>query len=103
MFSRCKITVIRRSLDAELIRDYLDDEHADMGQCDNFSDGQEFIVDRVFSIPEGFCSSAWADIRHVILRVASGGNIPGMRHPGVEIASCSDWFRPVIFRIERVE
>lgn len=103
MLSRCRITVIRRSLDRELIDEYLDSEHADMGRCGNFEEGQEFIVDSAFAMPEGFCPSAWADIRHVALRVASGGKMPGMRHEGVEIGSCSDWFRPVIFRIERVE
>jgi uncharacterized repeat protein (TIGR04076 family) len=103
LLSRCRITVVRRSLDKELIEEYLSSEHADMGQCSNFKDGQEFTVDETFRMPEGFCPSAWADIRHVALRVASGGNMPGMRRPGVEIGSCSDWFRPVIFRIERLE
>ncbi len=103
MFSRCKITVIRRSLDEELIRDYLAPERSGMGSCGVFADGQEFFTDEAFAMPEGFCPSAWAAIRHTLLRVACGGNMPGMREAGVEVASCSDWFRPVLFRIERVE
>ena len=103
MLRGCKVTVIRRSLDKELISEYLDPKHGDMRPCELFSDGQEFIIEKLWEAPEGFCTSAWADIRHVIMRVATGGDMPGMRHSGVEIASCHDWFRPVIFRIERIE
>ena len=103
MSPRCKVTVIRRSLDTELISEYLDEQYADMGRCDTFEEGQEFIIEELHRIPEGFCASAWANIRHVIMRVATGSDMPGMRYPGVEIASCSDWFRPVIFKVERVE
>ena len=103
MIYPCKVTVIRRSLDKELISEYLDPKYGDTGPCDLFSDGQEFIIDKLWEAPEGFCQSAWADIRHEIMRVATGGDMPGMRQPGVEIASCHDWFRPVIFQIERIE
>ncbi len=103
MPSKCKITVLRRSLDKELISEYLDGEHSDMGPCDSFTDGQEFIVDPPYRMPEGFCKSAWSTVEGVLARVASGEDMPGMRYPGVRIASCPDWFRPVIFKVERVE
>ena len=103
MFSKCRITVLRRSLDQELISEFVDSTYAGMEPCEAFEDGQEFIVDELFGPPEGFCVWAWADIRHVIARVASGGDLPGMRRKGVEIAGCTDWFRPVLFKIERIE
>lgn len=103
MPSRCKITVLRRSIDRELISDYLDEKYSDMGPCDSFTDGQEFIVDQIHAPPDGFCTWAWADIRHVIARVACGGEMPGMREAGVEVATCTDLFRPVLFRIERFD
>ena len=103
MSSKCKITVLRRSLDKELIAEYLDDEHSGMSLCESFVDGQEFIVDPPYVMPEGFCESAWSTVEGVLARVASGEDMPGMRFPGVRIASCPDWFRPVIFKIERME
>jgi uncharacterized repeat protein (TIGR04076 family) len=103
MLSNCKITVLRRSLDRELIKEFRDPSYADTPPCENFTVGQEFLVDQHFGIPEGFCPWAWADIRHVILRVACGGDMPGMRHKGVEVAGCTDWFRPVLFKVERIE
>ena len=54
-------------------------------------------------MPEGFCAWAWADIRKDILTVVIGGNMPGLRQPGTIITGCTDWFRPVIFKVERVE
>ena len=101
--SKCRITVLRRNLDSDLIAQFIDDDYADMVPCEIFRDGQEFIVEQVHQPPEGFCPWAWADIRHVIIRIAAGGDFPGMRKKGVEIAGCTDWFRPVIFKIERIE
>ncbi len=103
MAARCRITVLRRSQDKQLISEYLDDEHSDMGSCDNFADGQEFIVGPPYEMPEGFCKSAWTIVERALARVASGEDMPGMRHRGVRIASCPDWFRPVIFKVERME
>ena len=101
--SKCRITVLKRNLDRDLIAQFIDDDYADMAPCEIFRDGQEFIVEQIHQPPEGFCLWAWADIRHVITRVAAGGDFPGMRKKGVEVAGCTDWFRPVIFKIERIE
>jgi uncharacterized repeat protein (TIGR04076 family) len=101
--SKCKITVLRRGLDRELISEFLDESCGDMKRCGTFEDGQEFIVDEVHTPPDGFCSWAWADIRHVITRVAAGGDFPSMRSAGVAVACCTDLFRPVVFKIERME
>ena len=45
---------------------------------------------------------AWADIRPAIFTAAGGGTMFGMKEPGTIIAGCSDWFRPVIFKVERI-
>ena len=104
--SKCRITVLKRTIDQDLIDEYLDDAYKNMGPCDCFSDGQEFLIEseEEFSmVPEGFCAWAWADIRKDILTVAVGGDMPGLRRRGTVITGCTDWFRPVIFRVERVE
>jgi uncharacterized repeat protein (TIGR04076 family) len=104
--ARCKITVLKRTIDRDLIDEYLEDGYEDVGPCEIFKDGQEFVIesDEEFSIvPEGFCAWAWADIRKDILTIATGGNMPGFRQPGTVIVGCTDWFRPVIFKVERVE
>jgi len=102
---RCKITVVKRTINQDLIDKYLDDTYKDIGPCEHFRDGQEFVIDPSV-MPEDFCACcawAWADIRGDILTVALGGDMPGMRQRGTVITGCRDWFRPVIFKVERME
>lgn len=99
---KCKITVLKRTINQDLIDEYLDDAYTGIGVCDCFTDGQEIVIDDYSGVPEGFCASAWADIRKDMLAVAMGANMPGIRQPGTIIAGCLDWFRPVIFKIERM-
>ena len=99
----CKITVVKTTLHQDLIDEYLDDVHNHMGLCECFQDHQEFLVAPGEGVPEGFCPWAWADIRHDILTVAYGADIPGMRQPGTVITGCTDWFRPVHFKVERLD
>ena len=70
--------------------------------CDQFSDGQEFVVKQPFSPPDGFCPWAWADIRNDLMTISVGGNVPWITPQGVAIAGCTDWFRPVIFKVVRM-
>jgi uncharacterized repeat protein (TIGR04076 family) len=98
----CRITVLRRSINQDLIDEYLDDENGEIGSCEIFRDGQEFLIDDYTTVPANFCASAWADIRKDILTIAMGADIPGFKEPGTAIAGCTDWFRPVIFKIERI-
>jgi uncharacterized repeat protein (TIGR04076 family) len=100
---KCKITVIRRTINRQLIEEYLDDKYHDMKPCELLKEGQEFVLDRFYRAPEGFCDWAWADIRRDILTLAYGGDMPGMRKPGTLIVGCTDWFRPVIFKLERLD
>jgi uncharacterized repeat protein (TIGR04076 family) len=60
------------------------------------------VIEDFAGVPEGFCSSAWAAMRHDVLAVATGADMPGVRHPGTAITGCTDWFRPVIFKVQRM-
>jgi uncharacterized repeat protein (TIGR04076 family) len=100
---KVKITIIKRTLNKDLIDEFIVDEYKGMMACNKFENGQEFVIDpNLASIPEGFCDWAWADIRKDINLIASGGNILGMNKKGVAVTSCTDWFRPVYFKVERI-
>lgn len=93
-----RITVMKRLL--------LEDMVADSGAtrwaaCDRLSDGQEFISSDA-NMPVGFCSWAWVDIQKYVITLARGGNFIGSQ-PGRTVVCCSDGYRPVIFRLERLE
>ena len=99
---KCKITVLKRMLNQDLADEYLDDT-GEFRACDRFSEGQEFIVERPFEVPEGFCPGAWADIRYCLVGVAAGAKVPWIKPRGTAIVGCQDWFKPVIFKVERIE
>ncbi len=42
---KCKITVIKRALNKDLIEEFISDKYADIKACDIFKDGQEVIID----------------------------------------------------------
>ncbi|MCP4763368.1 MAG: TIGR04076 family protein, partial [archaeon] len=96
------------TLNQDLIDEYIDDSYKGMGLCESFKEGQEFIIDintlqTAKDIPEKFCIWAWSDIRQDIMHIATGGNVPGLKKDGLAITSCRDWFRPVFFKIERID
>lgn len=102
--SKCKITIIKRTINKDLIEEYLIEDYKDMKLCERFKDAQEFIIDpNSASVPENFCDWAWADIRQDIATVASGGKFFWLKNPKMTISCCSDWFRPVYFKIENIE
>ncbi|MFX1315784.1 MAG: TIGR04076 family protein [Promethearchaeota archaeon] len=101
---KCKITVLKKTINKDLIEEYIEDKYKDMKLCEIFKEGQEFIIDpNLAKVPDGFCDWAWADIRKDIIIIASGGDIIGMKNKGTVITGCSDWFRPVIFKVERIK
>lgn len=100
---KCRITVLKRTINQDLIDEYLYDELGGIGPCEYFRDRQEIIIADHSVVPENFCASAWADIRKDILTIALGGNMPGIRQRGTLITGCTDWFRPVIFKVERMD
>ena len=102
MFNKCKITVVQRSVNTDLINEYVTDPKF-FPICNKVKEGQEFYVSIPFDMPEGICASAWADIRPYVIAIASGGSFQMMKNPYSTLATCNDPFRPVIFNIERVE
>jgi uncharacterized repeat protein (TIGR04076 family) len=100
----CKITVLKRTLNKE----YLDQFRNGVGEaCPVFKDGQEFVLSQPWESPQGFCDWAWADIRSYILATTFGRPEafppPFGKPEGVFVACCSDGFRPVFFKIERMD
>jgi uncharacterized repeat protein (TIGR04076 family) len=101
---KCRITVLKRTLHQDLIDEYLEDPYRDTGPCECFAEGETFVIDPS-SVPEAFyarCPWAWADIRHDIMTVAMGANMPGIRQPGTVITGCTDWLRTVLFEVKRL-
>lgn len=101
--AKTKITVVRRTVQQDLIDAHVGDAAPDFGACDIFKDGQVFMLDDFPTIPEGFCDWAWADIQRDVIGVAMGADYPWINEPGLLISCCTDGLRPVIFKIERVE
>jgi uncharacterized repeat protein (TIGR04076 family) len=101
-----KITIIKRTVNRDIIKKYTKKEyHEHIQPCELFKDDQEFKIteENQYRSPEGFCEWAWADIRHDILTLAYGGKIHHMENENMNIVGCTDWFRPVYFKIERIE
>ena len=92
-----RITVLKKTIDEELYRLYAERVWE---SCERFCEGQEFISKQA-NMPEGFCSWAWADIQKYVLTLARGGDFIGVR-AGLFITCCTDGFRPVIFKLERL-
>ncbi len=87
-----KVTVLKRTLNKEWSKEFRGFE----GQkCDQFTDGQEFEVTSPWEPPAGFCPWAWGDIRTFIHKVNDGGMESFL-------TCCTDGYRPVFFRIERI-
>ena len=101
MFNKCKVSVVKRMIEKKLIDEYLAKPEK-MGICNKMDDGQEFMIDNPYEMPQGICASAWADIRPYIISIASGGTFKFMKDENTILASCTDLFRPVIFKIERI-
>lgn len=99
--SKCKITVVKRSLHSDLAGEYCCGE---VGLCPCFKVGDTFTGG--FDQPEGFCGWAWNDIYRFVSALLSGGNFSTgvfdgwMKNPDTMIACCTDAIRPVTFKIE---
>ena len=103
---KVKITVLERALFEDVCNEYGSEAFLAQGgcaPCGRFEDGQEFLLERGLDKPEGFCSYAWADIRHELMVVLNGGNRPYIGPEGTAIVCCTDAMKPVIFKIERLE
>jgi uncharacterized repeat protein (TIGR04076 family) len=90
---KVKITVVKRTLNDEWNKAY---RGGKVKMCEKVADGQEFIVESPYRKPEGLCDWAWGDIRPYIHMVDLGKF-------EASVNCCTDGFRPVFFKIERVK
>jgi uncharacterized repeat protein (TIGR04076 family) len=95
--------MVKRTLNQDLIAEYVSETSTDFGHCQVFQDGQEFVIEDFPLKPDGFCGWAWADIHREVVTVMFGGDYPWIGPPGTAITCCTDGLRPVIFRVERIE
>jgi uncharacterized repeat protein (TIGR04076 family) len=74
------------------------------GPCDEFMEGQEFIIgsEKTPRMPERFCPFAWDSLFWAIMTLRSDGDFEFYEDRGVAVWSCPDGLRPVIFKLERV-
>jgi uncharacterized repeat protein (TIGR04076 family) len=92
--SEIRVTVLKK----EFQKEYADKFRNGQGAvCTAVDEGRVYVVKSPWSKPEGFCDSAWADIRIYIHRAMNG------QLRGPEVGCCTDGFRPVFFKIERVD
>ena len=103
--AKCKITVVKRSINQELIDEYLRKTGQDVGRCTAFEDGQEFTVEYLAERPEDFrCDWAWDDIHKVLLALMLKGDFSTwMKDGNTFITCCTDGIKPVVFKIERID
>ena len=93
-----KITVLKRLHHRDILEDYADTV---WNPCQVFSVGQEFIADGT-NMPDGFCGWAWSDIEKIVLTLSRGGNFVGVPK-GTFVTCCTDGYRPVVFKLERLQ
>ena len=97
-----RITVVKRLNFHEIHNDSDLRCSADIAPvCDRFREGQVFETD-MESVPDGFCPFAFIDISRYLSGLRSGANYEWMHEKGTVLACCTDGFRPVVFRLERM-
>jgi uncharacterized repeat protein (TIGR04076 family) len=87
-----KLTVLKRGFEKQYADAF---RNGQGGPCPKVRDGQEFTVSSQWALPAGLCEWAWGDIRTYIHDVFATGQST--------VACCTDGFRPVFFKIERVD
>lgn len=100
---KVKITVLKKTFDEELAKEYGADG---LGACPMLKTGQVFYAD--YAKPEGFCDEAWKAIYQYVFALAHGVDDvfyfgDWIKKPGIAICSCNDGLRPVIFKLEATD
>ena len=96
-----RITVLKKTFNQEWVDAYTEPgAFCPKGCCHDYEVGQAFYSDG--HMPEGFSDWAWADMQKYVMVLARGGNFLGVK-PGVFVTCCTDGFRPVFFKLERME
>ena len=98
---KCKITVLKTTLDEELAKEY---GVPGLQACPMLKAGQIFFAD--YAKQEGFCDEAWKAVYQYVFALSPGAGEElfyygaSIQTPGIAICSCNDGLRPVIFKIE---
>jgi len=102
--ARARITVVKKAHHKDLLDEYLSDKAREQGFdiCTAFEVGDEFILEGM-EYPEGFCHWAWADIQRDVMMVLFGQGFPWVGPEATAITCCTDGFRPVTFKVERID
>ncbi len=103
--TKVKITVVKKLNVKDLYEDNPPLQYKEKWmtpECDRFELGQEFLLDTI-DCPPGFCSWAFADIQRDLVHMFFRGNYPWVQQKGATLSCCTDGFRPVFFKIERLE
>ena len=100
--SKLKITVLRRFKPEEVFKEK-PIGYGELGPCEVYKDGQEFIVEADGEMPEGFCGWAWDDIYKDVQTLRFHGDFQWFTEEGASVNCCTDGLRPVVFRIERID
>lgn len=100
--NKLKITVIKTEFNQQFADEFRN-PLAHYGPCNVFRVGDEFIIEKWWQIPDGFCEWAWIDIQKPLFALATGGDLsPWMKEPNIWIACCTDGVKPVTFKIETI-
>jgi len=98
---KVRITVLKKTFNTDFIEAYAEpDTFYPSGCCHDYDVGQEFTSDG--HMPEGFSDWAWADMQKYVMTLARGGNFLGVK-PGLFVTCCTDGFRPVFYKLERID
>ncbi|NQU12111.1 TIGR04076 family protein [bacterium] len=92
-----RITVLSKLFHEEYVAQYAPNPER-WTPCTHFEVGQEFVTarDAPWEMPAGFCGWAWADMQKMVWGMARGGS-------DVFVTCCTDGYRPVIFKLEKIE
>jgi len=94
-----RITVIKRSMNMDVISQYLPESVATAELCRDFEEGQTFEINGpVPTMPEGFCEVAWQTMERNVARACKGERLMWSN----AFPCCTDGLRPVTFRIEPI-
>ncbi len=86
-----RITVLKHAVQSE----YQKYGGGEIKACTVVQDGQQFIAERPWNKPQGMCDWAWADVRAYLPFLFAGER-------DQMVACCTDGYRPVFFRLERL-
>jgi len=99
--AKVKITVMKKLNYKDILGPNPQVEFTGAPECDRLEVGQEFVSDEG-RFPTGFCAWAFADIQRDITHLRLGGDYPWTKEKGTVVSCCTDGFRPVIFKLERI-